>query len=134
MAILSLDLKNAFNLINRQLMLRGILQYCPSLARWFQWAYGHSSSLVLTDGTVVGSSETGCRQGDPLAPLCFCVGFHFALLQISKMQDETVGTDGVDGKDSYGVFAYMDDANIYVDRRIADKVAGKLNAVFNHSA
>ncbi len=71
-------IKNAFNLTPRRLMLEGLQAFCPRLIPWFRWAYGEPSPLV-------GSSQRGCRQGDPLAALLFCVAIQGALKEVSDL-------------------------------------------------
>lgn len=82
-ALINLDLSNAFNTIPRRLMWQGVLRYAPDLGHWFRWAYGQSTSLRLSNGQVACKSETGSRQGDPLASLIFCLGFQFLLEDIA---------------------------------------------------
>ena len=77
--LIKTDFRNAFNSIWRKSIYEGLVKYCPRLLNWFRWAYGSSSILVDFDGNIVGSNESGCRQGDPLAPLLFCVGIHDTL-------------------------------------------------------
>lgn len=123
--IISLDIANAFGTIPRELIMRGILKYVPELSKWFAWAYGCGSLLLHSSGTRVGFNSTGCRQGDPLAGLCFCVGFQFPLQEIQEMvlqeRHNVVNLSTISG-----VFAYMDDCNIFVDRRIMNRVAKKV--------
>lgn len=83
MAVINLDISNAFNTIPRKLMWRGVCETRPSLCRWFQWAYGAPTELRLSDGSIACMSETGSRQGDPLASLIFCLGFQYGLRELS---------------------------------------------------
>jgi hypothetical protein len=82
-AVINLDISNAFNTIPRKLMWKGVCETCPELCRWFQWAYGAPTELRLSDGSVACMSETGSRQGDPLASLIFCLGFQYGLRELS---------------------------------------------------
>ena len=77
--LINLDLANAFNTIPREMMWTGLRYFCPELAHWFLWAYGAPTELRTSDGMLACMSETGSRQGDPLASLIFCVGFHAPL-------------------------------------------------------
>jgi hypothetical protein len=130
LVIISLDIKNAFGTLNRKQILKGIFEFAPGLAKWFKWAYGSSSPLVYWDGEVVGNNSTGCRQGDPLSALCFCVGIHDLLRDIQICVDEAK-TQVVDSCMIGGVYAYMDDINIFVDGRICNFVAGQLIEIFS---
>lgn len=84
MAVINLDISNSFNTIPRKLMWLGVCQTCPSQCRWFQWAYGSPTELRLSDESMACMSETGSRQGDPLASLIFCLGFQFGLRELSS--------------------------------------------------
>jgi len=79
-ALIKLDLKNAFNLISRKRILDGLSQYCPQLIKAFLWSYSEVADLVDSDGNHLGTNEVGCRQGDPMSPLLFCVGMQECLL------------------------------------------------------
>ena len=129
--IVSLDMKNAFNTMPRGLMLRGLLKYAPSLSKWFKWAYGRSSPLVLSDGTLGGTSQTGCRQGDPLAALCFCVGLQFVLEDIRQLI-EAKQAEVIDPVTAplAGLYAYMDDTNLYVHKSVVNDVVEGLSIIF----
>ena len=60
-----MDVSNAFNALNRQVVLRNILSLCPSLATVLINSYRAETDLFI-DGDVIKSSE-GSTQGDPLA-------------------------------------------------------------------
>ena len=134
LVMMSLDVHNAFNSMNRQQMLRGILEFCPALGKWFRWAYGMATPLVWQYGEVVGTSCTGCRQGDPLAVLCFCVGLQYVLLDIKQALDDKRpmlrDLDAGHLDVPVGVFAYIDDANIFLPPEIANVVAVDVITIF----
>ena len=44
---LVLDLKNAFNCIDRSCIMEAVMKYAPSLARWFLWCYSVPSRLCF---------------------------------------------------------------------------------------
>jgi len=46
--------------------------------------YGYSSTLVDSNGNVIGTSATGNRQGDPLSFLAFCCGFQGVLIALKE--------------------------------------------------
>ncbi len=63
LAIIKLDVKNAFNSLPRAHMFDAIMDRCPSVARLFRALYGDSSKLFLSSGVLVGESQSGVRQG-----------------------------------------------------------------------
>lgn len=114
--LIKTDFKNAFNLTPRSSIFEGIKRFCPRLLPWFRWAYGASSPLVNSRGEQVGSSETGCRQGDPLASLLFCVAIQAALEELQSELDRLYDNAAAEildmgrlGLQKGLVLAYMDD-------------------------
>ena len=96
----TVDFKNAFNTIRRGTIARAVLEHAPNLYRFFCWAYGSESPLFSNDGSLLATSCTGVRQGDPLGPLFFCLGLHSLL---KKLQDRFP---------KVSVLAYIDDVTI----------------------
>jgi hypothetical protein len=84
LAVISIDIKNAFNSMRRKLILAGIEVYCPALKSWFFQSYGHESEIKLTGGEDACMRGTGVSQGDPLAQLLFCLGMHVVLKAIEE--------------------------------------------------
>ena len=68
-AILKLDLRNAFNCVSREEVLRQATAHFPSLARWATWCYRQPSRLQFSERAL--ESSAGVQQGDPLGPLLF---------------------------------------------------------------
>jgi hypothetical protein len=124
MCAIKLDLQNAFNSMRRKVMWKGIQEFAPELIHWYMWAYGEESELRLSNGELVGTSATGCRQGDPLSPLCFSVGLQAALKDIEAMVKEVCRRDDVEL--SCGTIAYMDDTTIFVPRRFVNEVGERI--------
>ena len=144
--LLSLDVKNAFNSMRRRMIWDGLATYCPSLLRWFRCFYGHSSALRLSNGSLVGKSQSGVRQGDPLASLCFSVGLQPVLLELLEAITVIVGARferdawqdnrKVDRSDDthvplliqqheprfVGLFAFADDTNLYGPGRYIEEM------------
>ena len=130
------DFKNAFNLTPRRKIHEGLVRYCPLLLPWFQWAYGGTTLLVNSKGEGVGTSETGCRQGDPLAALMFCVAIHGAILEINEWLQDAYAqrSNGVIPPFETGpgkIVAYMDDCTITVSRDLAPGLCQAIEEICN---
>lgn len=83
--VLTADEKNAFNEIFRDPIARALLKFSPELYPLFQFGYGGPTLLHVVGaapGTVI-ESQRGVRQGDPLGPLFFALGFHEVLTRIA---------------------------------------------------
>ena len=97
--ILSLDLINAFNLVDREKAFKEVEEFFPEILSWVLTCYKHQA--VLNFGNTVILSETGFHQGDPLASLLFSV----ALQPIVKMIAERLPDLCINGW-------YLDDGGI----------------------
>ena len=60
LVLLSLDIKNAYNLMARGCMLTGLRDFAPKLLHWFLWSYGRTSPLFY-QGEHVADVSTGCK-------------------------------------------------------------------------
>ena len=69
---LKLDIKNAFNCINRDIVLQKTKEKIPSLYNLLWQAYSGPSHLFYRDKVLL--SETGLQQGDPSGPALFSLG------------------------------------------------------------
>ena len=87
LALLQLDITNAFNTCDRARLLRELygLTDLQSAYRTADFAYSQPSTLVLSgcDGLMIESAQ-GVRQGDPLSALLFCVYMRKVLEQASE--------------------------------------------------
>ena len=64
--VLTIDMKNAFNLVSRQALLDECATFSPELLPWASRCYGSHPLLWHSLGQL--SSEAGVQQGDPLGP------------------------------------------------------------------
>ena len=65
-AVLLIDADNAFNRINRKVMLHNIRLICPIVATYVHNFYNQDSRLFISGGVEISSRE-GTTQGDPIA-------------------------------------------------------------------
>ena len=72
--IATLDLKNAFNCVDRSAFRAEIRRVAPRLAPWVDFQYGAPTPLYF--GATRLSSERGVQQGDPLGPALFAAALH----------------------------------------------------------
>jgi hypothetical protein len=123
-AVLNADASNAFNTIDRDVMLAELKSVAPSLLPLVRLVYRRDGRLVLpnhgpgAERFRVLLSRTGARQGDPLGPVLFALG---ALAAMRKVQTEHPDVH---------LPSYVDGVNAMVEGRGAVAVAAKTNAVF----
>ncbi|KAJ9445886.1 Retrotransposable element SLACS 132 kDa protein [Diplonema papillatum] len=87
--VVKLDLKNVFNLLDRQSILLAVAEEVPALARYAEAAYGARSQLTF--GHEVVWSESGVQQGDPLGPLFFSLVLKKVLERVERGMGELEG-------------------------------------------
>ena len=76
--VLQVDMRNAFNSISRDAVLKGCLAKVPSAYNWLRFCYGGASPL-LCQGRLLCSSHVGVHQGDACGPLGFALGLDTGL-------------------------------------------------------
>ena len=69
-----LGIKNAFNSIRRDVLLRKCMINCPVIFKLASLAHG-SPTPPMTNGNVIWSAS-GVQQGEPLGPLLFFIAIH----------------------------------------------------------
>ena len=71
--VLQIDATNAFNSLNRAVMLHNIKIICPQIAVYVENCYGKPARLFVLGGAEILSSE-GTTQGDPIAMAIYALG------------------------------------------------------------
>ncbi|GKE97918.1 putative reverse transcriptase domain-containing protein, partial [Tanacetum coccineum] len=78
--MLLVDFKNAFNLIDREVMSREVCLRCPAISRWVEFCYSNPARLYYEEHTLW--SWQGVQQGDPLGPFLFSLVLHPLICKI----------------------------------------------------
>lgn len=72
--LLKVDVKNAFNSVDRGVLLGEIKRVVPSLYSFLWQCYSAPTKLLYGENPL--SSAVGCQQGDPLGPAIFSLAIH----------------------------------------------------------
>ncbi|KAJ8727191.1 hypothetical protein PYW08_015588 [Mythimna loreyi] len=95
--ILKVDVKNAFNSVNRDTLLAEAKKALPEIFGFLWQCYRHPSKLLYKDNVL--ESAVGCQQGDPLGPAIFSLAIHPIIQQLNSkfnvwyLDDGTLGGD-----------------------------------------
>ena len=73
MALLKIDFRNTFNMLDRNSFVSAVSDRFPAMESWTRWCYTRSP-LLIYDHSRCFESCCGVQQGDPLGPLYFCSG------------------------------------------------------------
>ena len=93
--IVKVDVRNAFNSIDRPVFLQKVLDHCPQIYPLLRQAYGFHTPLFYGDTQI--TSETGLHQGDPLASLAFSLAIHSIISSIDCPFNAWYLDDGIFG-------------------------------------
>ena len=96
--VLQVDMRNAFNSVSRDAVLKGCMAKVPSAYNWLKFCYGGASPLYC-QGRLFCHSHVGVHQGDACGPLGFALGL-----------DE--GLDQCESRDVEWELWYLDDGHI----------------------
>ena len=111
-AVLLIDAENAFNSINRKVMLHNLKFICPIIATYIINCYATPSRLFIVGGGEILSSE-GTTQGNPTAMGAYALG----ILSLIKFLLEFIKLNEINAKEV--VFPEF-------------SVAGNLNSIKNY--
>nr|GEW76143.1 hypothetical protein [Tanacetum cinerariifolium] len=107
-SMLFADFKNAFNLVDREVMLREVHLRCAAISHWVEFCYSNPARLCYVEHTLW--SCQGVQQGDALGPLLIPLVLHPLICKI---------------KDSFTLFLqawYLDDGSIVGDTLVVGKI------------
>ncbi|GJZ48481.1 reverse transcriptase domain-containing protein [Tanacetum coccineum] len=108
LSMLLVDFQNAFNLVDRMVMLEEVRRRCPVISRWVEFCYSSPARLYYGEHSLC--SCQGVQQGDPLGPLLFSLVLHPLICKI---------------RDSFNLYLqawYLDDGTIVGDTLVVGKV------------
>ncbi|WP_331035221.1 reverse transcriptase domain-containing protein [Lactovum miscens] len=115
--LLSIDVRNAFNTVNRKEVLQELFNnndFAP-LWKFAGFSYSDPAQLLLQTGHFI-KSKTGVRQGDPLSSFLFGLTIQKHLKKITET--------------GLHCYAYLDDINICGDKDQVIKALPLLTAAF----
>jgi hypothetical protein len=92
--LVTLDLENAFNALDRSAIRKSVRSYAPSLSCLVDTCYAHPSALALGPRRL--ESSRGIQQGDPLGPALFGMSIHDAILQTTETAKQEFGEHALD--------------------------------------
>ncbi|GJS54136.1 putative reverse transcriptase domain-containing protein [Tanacetum coccineum] len=107
LSMLLVDFKNAFNLVDRSVLLEETRVRCPSIAPWVEFCYARPARLYYDDSLLW--SCQGVQQGDPLGPLLFALALHPLVQTINQSCELTLQA------------WYLDDGTIVGDTLMVSK-------------
>ncbi|KAI5635225.1 reverse transcriptase (RNA-dependent DNA polymerase) domain-containing protein [Phthorimaea operculella] len=105
--IIKLDVKNAFNSIERDCLLSAAKEHTPALYAFLYQVYSSDSNLYYGNDLIL--SQVGAQQGDPLGPLVFSLAINSIISEMKSplnlwyLDDGTLGGDLDTISDDLGV-------------------------------
>ena len=93
--LLKVDVKNAFNSVDRGALLTQVKLKCGHLFNYIWQCYSKPTKLIYKNHLL--SSSVGCQQGDPLGPALFSLAIHPIISELNSklniwyLDDGTIG-------------------------------------------
>ncbi|KAI5645635.1 reverse transcriptase (RNA-dependent DNA polymerase) domain-containing protein [Phthorimaea operculella] len=101
--LIKVDVRNAFNSVDRGALLREIKEFLPALFPFLWQCYAAPSNLIYKDTCI--DSTVGCQQGDPLGPAIFSLAIHPIIAKLKSRLNIWYLDDGTLGGDANTVMA-----------------------------
>ena len=102
--VVTLDIENAFNSVDRSAILSSVRRVLPCLAPWADFCY-RNDSVLFADEHRIGSA-CGIQQGDPLGPALFAIALQDAIRR-AREEADSQHPGGIDW-----VAFYLDDGTV----------------------
>lgn len=109
--LLKIDVKNAFNSVNRDALLSEIKSNIPELYNYLLHCYADPTNLMYRSNEL--SSEVGCQQGDPLGPAIFSLAINPIIQNLASKFNVWYLDDGTLGGD---VDSVLSDLSLIIDK------------------
>nr|GEY26945.1 hypothetical protein [Tanacetum cinerariifolium] len=106
--MLLVDFQNAFNLVDRTVMLQEVRLHCPAISHWVEFCYSSPARLYYGEHSLW--SWQGVQQVDPLGPLLFSLVLHPLVCKI---------------RDSFDLCLhawYLDDGTVAGDTLVVERI------------
>ncbi|XP_026412030.1 uncharacterized protein LOC113307792 [Papaver somniferum] len=82
LAMMLIDFTNAFNLVNRSVLINEVRERCPGISKWVEFCYAKPAKLYYNEHIL--SSAQGVQHGDPLGPMLFSLALHPLVCKMSS--------------------------------------------------
>ena len=109
--LIQVDANNAFNSLNRQVLLQNIFRACPAIAIYTFNCYAKPARLFVTGGGEISSKE-GTTQGDPIAMPIYAIGLD-PLINCLKLCN---GVKQADFADDLAGVGSLEDLKVWWDK------------------